>query len=77
MVLQRKVNMLDLYNLGCRKAKTYMQIDRTVDSRKCCNPTVSVKARVSVNSNPNPTRAVNFRISTTCQHKYAVMDQRS
>jgi len=25
MVLQRKVNMLDLYNLGCRKAKTNMQ----------------------------------------------------
>ena len=29
MVLQCKVNMLDLNNLGCRKAKTYMQIDRT------------------------------------------------
>ena len=43
----------------------------------CRNPTVSVKAGVSVNSNPNPTSAVNFRTNTTCQHKYAVMDQRS
>ena len=77
MVLQRKVNMLDIYNSGCRKAKTYMQIDMTVNSRRCRNPTVSVKARVSVNSNPNLTRAVNFRTSTTCQHKYAVIDQRS
>jgi len=51
--------------------------DRTVDSRRCRNPTVSVKAGVSVNSNPNPTSAVNFRSSTTCQHKYAVMDQQS
>jgi len=77
MVAQRKVNMLDLYNSGCRKPKTYMQIDRTVDSRRCRNPTVSVNARVIVNSNPNPTRAVNIRTSTTCQHKYVVMDQRS
>ena len=61
MVLQRKVNMLDLYNLGCRKAKTYMQIDRTVDSRGCRNFTVRVKVRVSVNSNLNHTRAVNVR----------------
>ena len=53
MVLQRKVNMLDLYNSGCRKAKTYMQIDRTVNSRRRRKPTVSVKARVSVNSDPN------------------------
>ena len=77
MVLQCKVNMLDLNNLGCRKAKTYMQMDRTVDSRRCRNPTVSVKAGVSVNSNPNPTSAVNFGCSTTCQRKYAVMDQQS
>jgi len=43
MVLQRKVNMLDLYNSGCRKAKTYMQIDRTVNSRRCRNPTVVLR----------------------------------
>ena len=53
--------MLDVYNSGCRKPKTYMQIDRTVASRGCRNPAVRVKVRVSVNSNLNPTRAVNFR----------------
>ena len=58
MVLQRKVNILDLYNSGSRKEKTYMQIDRTVASRGCRNPMVRVKVGVSVNSNLNPTRAV-------------------
>ena len=43
MVLQRKVNMLDLYNSVCRKAKTYMQIDKTVNSRRCRNPTVVLR----------------------------------
>ena len=38
--------MLDLNNVGCRKAKTYMQMDRTVDSRRCRNPTVSVNPLV-------------------------------
>jgi len=49
------VKMLDVYNLGSRTAKTYMQIDRNVVSRGCRNPMVRVK--VSVNSNLNPTRA--------------------
>jgi len=53
--------MLDIYNLGCRKPKTYMQIYRTVASRGCRNPVVRVKVRVNVNSNLNPTRSVNFR----------------
>jgi len=51
------VKMLDVYNLGSRTAKTYMQIDRNVASRGCRNPMVRVKVRVSVNSNLNPTRA--------------------